>query len=96
MKEVTYKVCDFIGATIPQDLEEAFFDHLSFNSMSKNPAVNFEAIINNKRVQNKKDMKFIRKGEAGEWKEALTSQQVEQFDEWSKNAIEGTGFPYYI
>jgi len=67
-------------------------DHLSFDAMKKNPAVNHdeltERLIKIHGMDRKSD--FIRKGKVGSWKEELSSDSKKVLDEWmQKNKIPG-------
>ncbi|CAB0040650.1 unnamed protein product [Trichogramma brassicae] len=65
-------------------------EHLSFDSMKKNPAANYENAaesINASKIfgENfKAEGVFIRKGEYGQWKSFMSPELIERFDEWTK------------
>ncbi|KAK3858164.1 hypothetical protein Pcinc_035623 [Petrolisthes cinctipes] len=88
------KVAKFLEKTVSKEEVERLADHCSFSSMSKNKAVNNEDImaIETERAKN---IKFMRKGEVGDWKNHLTKHQLEAFKEWTTKHLKGTDFPYY-
>lgn len=60
-------------------------DHLQFQKMQHNPAVNLEPIVENNTI------KFIRKGQIGDWRNYMSDELSERFDQWIKVNSEGTG-----
>jgi hypothetical protein len=69
-------------------------EHLSFESMKNNPAVNKEDVV--KTLQRfiihgrEKDFKFIRKGQVDSWKEEFPVNLKELFDNWiERHSISG-------
>uniref|UniRef100_A0A146L5U2 Sulfotransferase 1 family member D1 n=3 Tax=Lygus hesperus TaxID=30085 RepID=A0A146L5U2_LYGHE len=93
LRSVLHELADHLEIKVPADLEPKLLEHLSFASMSKNPMLNFEA---ERREMGKLDMHFFRKGDSGEWKKALTPEQIEKMDGWSRAFLDGTEFPYYV
>lgn len=65
--------------------------HCSFDQMKANPAVNNETFS----PTASENLKFIRKGKAGDWKNHLTQEHVKAFKEWTERYLEGSDFPYY-
>ncbi|KAK9511798.1 hypothetical protein O3M35_000391 [Rhynocoris fuscipes] len=92
LKSIALQVANHLGKKIPADIEENFLKHLSFESMKDNPAVNFQA----EAIQlNKPHLRFIREGKSGGWKNALSPETVKRFDDWSREYLQDTDFPYY-
>lgn len=85
-------VAAHMGVTIPENRVNDVLDHLSFQSMNKNPMVNFEE---DRKEIGKLDQHFFRKGESGQWKKALTQEEIARFDDWSNSFIKKTDFPHY-
>uniref|UniRef100_A0A1A9ZSW1 Sulfotransferase domain-containing protein n=1 Tax=Glossina pallidipes TaxID=7398 RepID=A0A1A9ZSW1_GLOPL len=78
-------------------------DHLKFDKMQKNPAVNLEPLlsqtdINGNGVQmannSYADIQFIRKGEIGDWKNYITTEMSQRFDEWIDQNTRGSGLSF--
>lgn len=68
-------------------------DHLKFDRMQKNPAVNIKSYLplNGSQDQNGQ---FIRKGQIGDWKNYMSEQLSARFDEWTKKHTDGTGLQF--
>lgn len=69
-------------------------DHLNFEKMQKNPAVNLEPLLNFNDNETKPGMKFIRKGQIGDWKNYMSPEISERFDEWIKRNSKDTGLSF--
>jgi estrone sulfotransferase len=62
--------------------------------MRKNPSVNLEPIMAKKNGPDflqATELRFIRKGEVGDWKNHMTSEMATQFDAWIEENLRGTG-----
>ncbi|XP_018019016.1 luciferin sulfotransferase-like [Hyalella azteca] len=74
----------------------ALTEHLSFSSMSTNPATNNEvlaaAAINPNTAG---QVKFMRQGKVGDHASHLSAQQLQQFKKWTEEALKDSDFPYY-
>lgn len=82
----------FIGRPISPNERAALLDHLSFESMKKNPHINLDEITQLLTQVHGVPRKthFIRKGQVGGWKEELTPRANAALDEWiKKNRIPG-------
>lgn len=71
-------------------------DHLNFDRMQKNPAVNIESYLNFNREAEKcsQGSQFIRKGQIGDWKNYMSNELSERFDEWTRENTAGTGLEF--
>lgn len=80
------KTAAFLDKILTNDQVEALAQHLSFDSMKSNPAVNYEEhIILNKRMKLiNVDGEFIRSGKVDQWKEEMPDSVVQEFDETTK------------
>lgn len=80
------KTAAFLDKILTNDQVEALAQHLSFNSMKSNPAVNYEEhIILNKQMKLiNVDGEFIRSGKVDQWKEEMPGIVIEKFDKMTK------------
>lgn len=69
-------------------------DHLNFEKMQKNPAVNLEPLLHFNDNKTKPDMKFIRKGQIGDWKNFMSPEISAKFDEWIELNSKDTGLSF--
>lgn len=56
-------------------------EHLNFKKMQRNPAVNLEPIISG-MGEASDSVKFIRKGEVGDWRNHMSAEMSKRFDRW--------------
>ncbi|XP_037039110.1 sulfotransferase 1C4-like [Bradysia coprophila] len=85
LSNTIYRCADFLGVSDKLNAEEVsrMCDHLNFDKMQRNQAVNLEPIYNpNGEVDDTHSAKFIRKGQIGDWKNYMTREMSERFDEW--------------
>lgn len=68
-------------------------DHLNFDQMQKNPAVNIDSYLH-LHSDREKNNQFIRKGQIGDWKNYMSAELSERFDEWTRKNTEGTGLHF--
>lgn len=70
-------------------------DHLRFDKMQANPAVNMEPLMQNSvNIDDHAPVKFIRKGEIGDWKNYMSDEMSERFDRWIDKNFGGTGLEF--
>jgi estrone sulfotransferase len=67
-------------------------EHLSFDSMRNNPSVNYEAVmeINRKFKLTPADGHFMRSGQVGNYKEAMSAELILEFDRWTQENLAGS------
>ena len=92
LRSVLRRTAAFLGTNIPDGKEDAVLDHLSFESMKNNPAVNLEDFV---KPKNAAEDAFIRKGETGSWKKRLNEEQVARMNEWCAKWLEGKAYPHF-
>ncbi|XP_046383783.1 luciferin sulfotransferase-like [Ischnura elegans] len=81
LPSVVGKVCKFLDKKMPSDEDlKALCNHLSFDSMKANDAVNYECLVEKKRSST--DQHFMRKGKVNAWKEEMSPEDVKRFDDW--------------
>jgi len=86
------RVADFLGKRLTNAEIYELKDHLSFENMKKNDAVNKEAFTKYMKELHGTDhnTKFMRKGQVGSWKEEISSKANAKLDEWIQaNGIKG-------
>lgn len=69
---------------------ETFLDHLSFEKMKNNPAVQTGFFMRDVRQldNNEKVTKFFRCGQVNQWKKEMSPEMSQKFDEWiTKNQL---------
>ncbi len=71
-------------------------DHLSFNNMKNNRAVNYEPVIEINKKYNLIDEEgsFMRCGKVGEWKDVMSPQLCDRFEKWEKENLKNTGLMF--
>ena len=90
LPKVIQKCAQFLDVShqLTEDKISKLCDHLNFDKMQKNPSVNLENIIDGDEV-NKSSLKFIRKGQVGDWKNYMSDEMSEKFDKWiASNTID--------
>uniref|UniRef100_A0A336N8V6 CSON009272 protein n=1 Tax=Culicoides sonorensis TaxID=179676 RepID=A0A336N8V6_CULSO len=81
-----------IGCTELSDDEiQTMCDYLKFDKMQKNPAVNLEPIIG---PEDQLPVKFIRKGQIGDWKNYMDDELSARFDKWIEDKFGGSGLEF--
>lgn len=97
LPQVVRKVAEFmdIGRELSDAEVDRLCDHLQFDKMQKNPAVNMEPLMKNSaNINDKASVKFIRKGEIGDWKNYMSDELSERFDAWIGKHFDGTGLEF--
>ncbi|XP_058056074.1 luciferin sulfotransferase [Anopheles bellator] len=75
-------------------------DHLQFDRMQRNPAVNMEPMMKDSTIIQEGasatggGVKFIRKGEIGDWKNHMDANLSARFDRWIEQHFGGTGLDF--
>jgi hypothetical protein len=65
--------------------------------MRKNPSVNLDPIMAKKYGPDffqATELRFIRKGEVGDWKNYMTPEMAARFDTWIEENTRGTGLSF--
>lgn len=93
LRSVIQKTIKFLNKGLLDDEVLALEDHLSFESMKNNLAVNFEPIIEFYKTHNiiDTDVSFIRSGVIGEGKQKMSPELVKIFDEWEEKCLGKSG-----
>lgn len=72
-------------------------EHLSFDNMKNNPAVNYEAVmdINRKFKLTSEDGHFMRSGQVGNYKETMSPEIILEFDQWTQENLAGNTLSFW-
>ena len=93
---VVRTVAGFLERPLTEEKVQILAKHLSFESMSKNNAVNKEFLSDFtkkfKLAQNCPEGKFLRSGKTGEHKTAMSPEMLKKFEEWIKINIQDTDY----
>merc|ERR1711973_516743 len=100
LRSVVSRLAAFLGKEeTVKDSEKmgALLNHLSFDKMKTNKAVNKAETVELCTETKNKEMeapKFMRKGQVGDWKNWLSPEQLETFKTWEKKGLEDTDFKF--
>ncbi|VEN33642.1 unnamed protein product [Callosobruchus maculatus] len=89
------KVASFLERPLSDEQVVKLRDHLSFDSMKKNPAVNNEELIETVRKEQgrgKAETFHIRRGKTDSHKEEMSPEMIKRFDEWIEANTRNTDF----
>lgn len=75
LQSTVKQVAKFLNKSVTKDQLEKLLAHLNFDSMKNNDSVNYETMGNS-------NVKFIRKGIVGDYKNLMSTETIEKFDEW--------------
>uniref|UniRef100_A0A1B6KUA2 Sulfotransferase domain-containing protein n=1 Tax=Graphocephala atropunctata TaxID=36148 RepID=A0A1B6KUA2_9HEMI len=89
------KTAKFLKKDLTNQQVATLCDHLSFEQMRDNPAVNNEDLeALSRRMGCSLGGKFIRSGQVGEGKKKLSQDWVRCFDQWSEENLCDTGLKF--
>lgn len=80
LRKTVDDVAKFFNKDLSEEQVEKLIDHLSFDSMQKNPSVNNEHLKKSGKV--KGNAQFIRKGVVGDFKNHLTPAMEQKMKSW--------------
>lgn len=89
-------VAKFLNVNISQEDTLKLKQHLSFESMKNNKAVNYELVVelNKKFDLIKGDGCFMRSGTVGNYKAIMSIDVINEFDKWIESNLENTKFEF--
>ncbi|XP_076240816.1 sulfotransferase 2 [Calliopsis andreniformis] len=90
--EVIKRTAKFLGKSITEGQIAELCEHLKFSKMAANPAINLEHILPRENVP--ENEKFIRKGKVGDWRNYMSEELSQRFDEMSEKYLRGTGLSF--
>ncbi|XP_017122493.1 luciferin sulfotransferase [Drosophila elegans] len=91
LPSVVRRCAQFLGVqslVAPMASLQNLCEHLTFDNMRKNKAVNLEKVLP------ESSSKFIRNGKIGDWRNHMGNEMSERFDEWSEQNIRGAGLKF--
>lgn len=91
------KMAAFLGVehVATEENVQKICDHVQFDKMQKNPAVNLEPILKLKQIDTENSKtKFIRKGQIGDWRNHMDNAMSDRFDQWTEAALTGSGLKF--
>jgi len=103
LPSVAAKVAKFLGKSLPSSPQgmNAFMEHLSFDKMKTNKAVNKDDFMTVCKEafgltedQHANEFKFMRKGKAGDWKNHFDQETQRKFQNWEQKWLEGTDLAF--
>lgn len=95
---VLRKVSKFLEKPLNEEQIKILAEHLSFDKMKTNKAVNKEETLEACRekgvAKTDKDAKFMRKGQVGDWRNHFTPQLEERFKAWEEKSLIGSDLKF--
>ncbi|XP_022186789.1 luciferin sulfotransferase isoform X1 [Nilaparvata lugens] len=96
LPSVIRKTAKFLNKDLSDEQVSRLSEHLSFESMKNNRAVNYEEVveINKKFKLIEADGCFMRSGKVGEWKAKMSPQLIDRFDKWTEKYFANSGLTF--
>ena len=99
LASVIRKVGSFLEHPVPEDKIPSLVEHLSFDKMKENKAVNKDEFVQASRnifeYKNKAEkVVFMRKGEVGDWKNHFTPELEKKFEEWENKWLKDSDLKF--
>lgn len=91
---VVQRTAKFLNRSLDSRQLEELCEHLSFESMKKNPSTNLEEQLSREsrpKIEGKVEP-FMRKGQVGNWKAELTMEDAEKIDKWTEEKLKGSDY----
>ncbi|XP_068899486.1 luciferin sulfotransferase-like [Tenebrio molitor] len=88
---VIRRVSQFLEKPMTDEQIEVLIHHLTFETMTKNPAVNYTALHEPLRKV-RPEGRFIRKGRIGDHKTIMSLDMQKKFDEWIESSLQDTDY----
>lgn len=99
LEEVLRKVAQFLNRSLSNAQIATLAHHLSFESMRKNPAVNYELVMDFNKKHNLTQSDegcFMRSGKVGDYKGKMSAEMERRFDKWTTENLKSTSFTFRI
>ena len=86
----------FLGKTLSEEQLVRLTEHLKIANFEKNESVNMEDVRRDGVAFNntKSDVKFVRKGKTGDWKNHFGVELNSRIDGWIEKNTAGTGLSF--
>jgi len=96
LPKVIKRIASFLEVTISDEDVLRLCDHVSFEKMKANPMVNKDESFEERKkaMNNGYAGKFINKGKSGTWKEYLTDEMVQRFEQWEEKWLKDTDLKF--
>ncbi|XP_022167669.1 sulfotransferase 1 family member D1-like [Myzus persicae] len=96
LRAVIRRTAEFLGKDLLDDQVLVLEDHLSFESMKNNRAVNYEPVIEINKTHKliEADGTFMRSGTVGGGKQKMSPEFVNIFDEWEEKCLGKSGLKF--
>ncbi|KAL5235526.1 hypothetical protein ACI65C_002936 [Semiaphis heraclei] len=96
LRAVIRRTAKFLGKDLLDDQVLVLEDHLSFESMKKNRAVNFESVLEFNKTHNitNVDGSVMSSGTVGRGKQKMSPEFVKIFDEWEETSLRNSGLKF--
>ncbi|GLH10765.1 uncharacterized protein GBIM_15665 [Gryllus bimaculatus] len=88
------KVATFLGREVSAAQVAGLSDHLDFQSMRDNPAVNRVPQLEAERGPLAPEQRFLRRGEVGDGRRVMAPTTAARLDTWSRQHLAGSDFPW--
>ncbi|XP_071053903.1 luciferin sulfotransferase-like isoform X2 [Onthophagus taurus] len=88
LKGVVNKVSNFLGKSYSENEIDELVQHLSFDQMKINKAVNKESVVQTE------DARFMRIGKTDSYKTELNEEMIDKLNKWVLENVKGTNLPY--
>lgn len=90
LQQTLNKLCEFLNKSLTTDQMQALMNHLQFENMKNNPAINpdhlKEAVQNNRPGS---EYTFVRRGVTGSHKDEMPTEYIDKFNEITKKRFMG-------
>lgn len=100
LASVIRRTAKFLGKTLTEEKVAALVDHLSFNKMKENPAVNYKEFTDACKKMDlctdDQEGTFLRKGEVNNWKNYMSPEMSARFDRWTEENLKGSSFSFEV
>ncbi|KAJ8960062.1 hypothetical protein NQ318_009504, partial [Aromia moschata] len=93
---VIRRVAKFLEKDLTDEQVIQLTNHLSFENMRNNPAVNYEMVVNMYKKFNLTEANgtFMRSGQVGDYKVKMSPELIKKFDEWTEENLKDTDFSF--